>query len=60
MKLLCDSNLFLALTLGAPPHHALAVAWLEALPEGGTACFCRATQLAYLRLLTVEPMFQSP
>jgi toxin-antitoxin system PIN domain toxin len=59
MKLLCDSNVFLALTLGNHPHHALAVTWLEGLPEGDTACFCRATQQAYLRLLTVEPMLKA-
>ena len=59
MKLLCDSNLFLALTLDTHPHHALAVAWMEALPEGATAYFCRATQQAYFRLLTVEPMLRT-
>lgn len=58
MKLLCDSNVFLALTLAAHPHHTLAVAWIEALPEDGIAYFCRATQQAYLRLLTVEPMLK--
>ena len=59
MKLLCDSNVFLALTLDNHPHHTLAVAWMEALPEDATAYFCRATQQAYLRLLTVEPMLKS-
>jgi predicted nucleic acid-binding protein len=48
MKLLCDSNVFLALTLDAHPHHAVAVAWIEAFPEGVTAFFCRATQQSYL------------
>jgi toxin-antitoxin system PIN domain toxin len=59
MKLLCDSNVFLALMLGTHPHHALAVRWMEALPVGATAHFCRATQQAYLRLLTVEPMLKA-
>ena len=48
MKLLCDSNVFLALTLDAHPHHAVAVAWIEAFPEGVTAFFCSATQQSYL------------
>jgi predicted nucleic acid-binding protein len=32
---------------------------MEALPEGTVAFFCRATQQAYLRLLTVEPMLKA-
>ncbi|MCL5098879.1 MAG: PIN domain-containing protein [Candidatus Omnitrophica bacterium] len=58
MNLLCDSNVFLALTLDTHPHHSRAVAWIETLPEGVTALFCRATQLAFLRLLTVEPILK--
>jgi toxin-antitoxin system PIN domain toxin len=59
MKLLCDSNVFLALTLDTHPHHAEAVAWVGALPDTATAFFCRATQQAYLRLLTVEPIMKT-
>jgi len=59
MKLLCDSSVFLALTLDTHPHHTVAVAWVEDLPEDATAYFCRATQRAYLRLLTVEPMLKA-
>ncbi len=59
MKLLCDSNLFLALTLDKHPHYSDAVAWLESLPHGAIAFFCRATQQSYLRLLTVEPMLKA-
>ena len=54
MKHLCDSNVFIALTLEAHPHHERAVAWLENLPRGSTLYFCRSTQTSYLRLLTVR------
>ena len=59
MKLLCDSNVFLALTLERHPHHRLAVTWMETLPENDTTFFCRATQQTYLRLLTVESMLKT-
>ena len=54
MKHLCDSSVFLALSLGNHPHHAVAAAWMDALAEQDGACFCRATQQSYLRLLTVS------
>lgn len=54
MNHLCDSNVFIALTLEAHPHQKRAVEWLEKLPEGERLYFCRATQISYLRLLTVR------
>lgn len=48
MRILCDSNIFLALTLEAHSHHQRAVHWIESRPEPIMLCFCRATQLAYL------------
>lgn len=54
MKHLCDSNLFIALTLEAHPHHERAVEWLEDRPAGDLLYFCRSTQISYLRLLTVS------
>lgn len=54
MRHLCDSNVFVALTLEAHPHHARAVQWLEESPAGTTLYFCRSTQMSYLRLLTVR------
>lgn len=50
--LLCDSNVWLALALSAHSHHAVARAWLDAVEEPGSVLFCRATQQAFLRLLT--------
>jgi len=54
MKHLCDSNIFIALTLEAHPHHERAVQWLESSPPGVMLYFCRSTQISYLRLLTVK------
>ncbi len=54
MKHLCDSNVFIALTLEAHPHHDRAVRWLEDSPKGAMFFFCRFTQASYLRLLTVR------
>jgi len=50
--ILCDSNVWLALTLSAHSHHAAARDWLETVVEAASVCFCRATQQTFLRLLT--------
>src|SRR4051812_42750253 len=52
MKLLCDSNVFLALAVETHVHHSAALRWLEAQPKGTSISFCRATQTSFLRLLT--------
>lgn len=49
---LCDSNIWLALALSRHIHHALARDWLESIGEPASVLFCRATQQAFLRLLT--------
>jgi toxin-antitoxin system PIN domain toxin len=54
MKHLCDSNVFIALTLEAHPHGKRATRWVDSLAEGGILYFCRSTQQSYLRLLTVK------
>lgn len=48
---LCDSNLWLALALSKHVHHA-ATQWLQTVTAGSSVFFCRATQQAFLRLLT--------
>jgi uncharacterized protein len=53
MKVLCDSNVFIALALEAHPNHEIAVAWVWKLNVGARLLFCRATQTSFLRLLTV-------
>jgi toxin-antitoxin system PIN domain toxin len=49
---LCDSSVWLALALSAHVHHEAARGWFEAVPAPGSVLFCRATQQAFLRLLT--------
>lgn len=49
---LCDSNVWLALTLSKHIHHSAAREWFEAVEETASVCFCRATQQTFLRLLT--------
>lgn len=49
---LCDSNVWLALTLSEHVHHAAVRRWLEGVEEPRSAFFCRATQQTFLRLLT--------
>lgn len=49
---LCDSNVWLALTLSKHVHHGAARRWWEAVDEPTSVCFCRATQQTFLRLLT--------
>jgi hypothetical protein len=53
MTHLCDSNVFIALTLGQHIHHGVARRWFEGLGEGDAAAFCRETQCSFLRLLTL-------
>ena len=49
---LCDNNVWLALALSGHVHHASASAWLVTVVEPASVLFCRATQQAFLRLLT--------
>lgn len=50
--ILCDSNLWLALALSKHVHHGAARRWLNTVTGARPALFCRATQQAFLRLLT--------
>lgn len=57
---LCDTNVWLALTLNGHLHHGIARDWLESVPESDdTVLFCRATQQSLLRLLT-QPAIMRP
>lgn len=51
-----DVNVWVALTLDRHVHHGAARAWFESLEadESTLLCFCRITQLGFLRLLTTE------
>lgn len=50
--MLCDSNVWLALALSRHIHQAAARGWLETVADPASVLFCRATQQAFLRLLT--------
>ncbi len=60
MKYLCDSNVFLALSVGQHLHHSIAAKWFLDLQLTDAAFFCRATRISFLRLLTqkIAPDFQ--
>lgn len=47
-----DVNVWIALTYRGHSHYKSARAWLDFLPEDSDFCFCRLTQLGFLRLLT--------
>lgn len=51
-----DINVWVALTLHSHFHHEIARAWFESLDTQDDArlCFCRVTQLSFLRLITTE------
>jgi toxin-antitoxin system PIN domain toxin len=52
MTHLCDTNVWLALSLSGHVHHHLARDWLDTVDEPVSIVFCRATQQGLLRLLT--------
>lgn len=52
MTYLCDSNVWLALSLSGHVHHPTARRWLDGVEDAGSVLFCRATQQTFLRLLT--------
>jgi toxin-antitoxin system PIN domain toxin len=49
---LCDVNIWLALVLSRHAHHAAVRNWLNTVVQPASVLFCRATQQAFLRLLT--------
>jgi toxin-antitoxin system PIN domain toxin len=49
-----DLNVWIALSHGAHVHHLAASDWFDSLDSDVRLCFCRFTQLGFLRLLTAE------
>lgn len=45
-------NVWLALVHEIHPHHEAVKAWADSLDSDSIVCFCRFTQLGFLRLLT--------
>lgn len=52
MTQLCDTNVWLALSLSGHIHHDTAREWLGTVQDPADVLFCRATQQSLLRLLT--------
>ncbi len=57
--MLFDSNVWLALTFSAHPHHALAEGTFAEASAENPACFCRATQQSFLRLATTAAILHA-
>jgi toxin-antitoxin system PIN domain toxin len=57
--LLCDTNVWLALTLSKHVHHHVARAWLDTIDEPSVIHFCRATQQSFLRLMTTHTVLDA-
>lgn len=49
-----DVNVWIALSYAGHTHHVPALSWFAALEEDARLCFCRFTQISFLRLLTTE------
>ena len=47
-----DVNVWIALTYRGHIHYTTARVWLDSVPDESELCFCRLTQLGFLRLLT--------
>ena len=47
-----DVNVWIALTYRGHIHYTAAKMWLNSLSDDTEICFCRLTQLGFLRLLT--------
>lgn len=59
MDTLFDSNVWLALTFSAHPHHSLAKKFFATTTREDPACFCRATQQSFLRLATTPALLRA-
>lgn len=57
--MLFDSNVWLALTFSAHPHHSLAKKIFAGASTENPACFCRATQQSFLRLATTPALLNA-
>jgi toxin-antitoxin system PIN domain toxin len=49
-----DINVWIALTHASHVHHLVASDWFESIDDDVRLCFCRFTQLGFLRLLTAQ------
>ena len=51
-----DINVWIALTYRKHIHYISAKSWLDSIPQDSDLCFCRFTQLGFLRLLTTSSL----
>jgi uncharacterized protein len=49
-----DINVWIALSHASHVHHLVASDWFDSLDDQVRFCFCRFTQLGFLRLLTAQ------
>lgn len=54
-----DVNVWVALTYQRHRHYSVARKWLDSLPDDAAICFCRITQLGFLRLLTTAAVMEN-
>ena len=54
-----DVNVWIALTYRAHVHYTVARLWLDSLSDDFELCFCRLTQLGFLRLLTTPAVMSN-
>lgn len=59
MATLYDSGVWLALTFSSHPHHELAISAHKRATARNPACFCRATQQSFLRLVTTPAILRA-
>lgn len=55
---LLDTNVWLALAFERHAHHRIAREWVEAREQPAAACFCRMTEMSFLRLATSARIFR--
>ena len=54
---LVDSSVWFALAVDLHVHHSIAATWFGTVNTPRAVCFCRSTQLSFLRLLTTTASF---
>jgi len=57
MLRLVDTNVWFALSIDLHEHHEIAQSWWKSVEGKDSICFCRATQMSFLRLLTNRAAF---
>ena len=55
---LLETNVWVSLTIDRHEHHLLALDWFDKASGDTSACFCRMTQNLYLRLFTLNALFE--